>query len=194
MASAPVSPMKIRAGAAFHQRNPASAPIMPAATIADIEHRQFVDRVAARCEMPGAPTCMAELPEGDEHVRRHTRIDEPAASPSSPSVRFIACDDAVSTRKHHSEEEHTQRRPCRRMNDTLVTVPVASAYRITMMPKSTETTAVARNFCDLVNPKDRRRRTFVKSSANPTRPKPTAANTSASPAGGEPSAVIRAAT
>ena len=33
-ASAPVSPMKICAGAAFHHRNPVAAPIMPAATIA----------------------------------------------------------------------------------------------------------------------------------------------------------------
>ena len=33
-ASAPVSPMKMRAGAAFHHRKPATAPIMPAATIA----------------------------------------------------------------------------------------------------------------------------------------------------------------
>ena len=31
---APVSPMKILAGAAFHHRNPATAPIAPAATIA----------------------------------------------------------------------------------------------------------------------------------------------------------------
>ena len=34
MASEPVSPMKILAGAAFHQRNPATAPIAPAETIA----------------------------------------------------------------------------------------------------------------------------------------------------------------
>ena len=34
IARAPVSPMKMRAGAAFHHRNPASEPIMPAATIA----------------------------------------------------------------------------------------------------------------------------------------------------------------
>ena len=33
-ASEPVSPMKIRAGAAFHQRNPVTAPIIAAATIA----------------------------------------------------------------------------------------------------------------------------------------------------------------
>ena len=33
-ASAPVSPMKIRAGAAFHHRNPAAAPTAPPATIA----------------------------------------------------------------------------------------------------------------------------------------------------------------
>ncbi len=34
MASAPVSPMKIRAGAAFHQRKPVQAPTMAAATSA----------------------------------------------------------------------------------------------------------------------------------------------------------------
>ena len=34
MASEPVSPMKIWAGAAFHQRNPAQAPSMAAATTA----------------------------------------------------------------------------------------------------------------------------------------------------------------
>jgi hypothetical protein len=33
-ASAPVSPMKMRAGAAFHHRNPAAAPAAPAATMA----------------------------------------------------------------------------------------------------------------------------------------------------------------
>ena len=33
-ASEPVSPMKIRAGAAFHHRNPVTAPIIAAATIA----------------------------------------------------------------------------------------------------------------------------------------------------------------
>ena len=38
-----------------------------------------------------------------------------------------------------------------------------------------------RNFCDFDSPSDRRRRTFVKSSANPTSPNPAAANTSASP-------------
>ena len=79
------------------------------------------------------------------------------------------------------------------MNDTLVTVPVTSAYRITITPKSTETTAVARNFCDFVSPSDRRRRTFVKSSANPTTPNPTAASTNASPAGLKPPTVRRVA-
>ena len=34
IASAPVSPMKMRAGAAFHQRNPVAAPIIAADTIA----------------------------------------------------------------------------------------------------------------------------------------------------------------
>ena len=34
MPSEPVSPMKIRAGAAFHQRKPAQAPIMAAAMAA----------------------------------------------------------------------------------------------------------------------------------------------------------------
>ena len=34
IASAPVSPMKMRAGAAFHHRNPVAAPIIPAATMA----------------------------------------------------------------------------------------------------------------------------------------------------------------
>ena len=33
-ASEPVSPMKMRAGAAFHQRNPVAAPVIEAATIA----------------------------------------------------------------------------------------------------------------------------------------------------------------
>ena len=33
-ASAPVSPMKMRAGAAFHHRKPVAAPIIPAATMA----------------------------------------------------------------------------------------------------------------------------------------------------------------
>ena len=33
-ASEPVSPMKMRAGAAFHHRKPAAAPIIAAATIA----------------------------------------------------------------------------------------------------------------------------------------------------------------
>jgi len=34
IAREPVSPMKMRAGAAFHHRNPATAPIIPAATTA----------------------------------------------------------------------------------------------------------------------------------------------------------------
>jgi hypothetical protein len=54
---------------------------------------------------------------------------------------------------------------------------------MTISAKITETIAVPRNFCDLDNPSDRRRRTFKKSSRNPTTPNPTAANRSANPAG-----------
>ena len=51
-----------------------------------------------------------------------------------------------------------------------------------MAAKITETTAVPRNFCDFDRPRDRRLRTFMKSSRNPTTPNPAAANNRARPA------------
>ena len=58
MASAPVSPMKMRAGAAFHQRNPVHAPAIAAATSA---------RSSAGPD--AVDLGVAELPEADEHER-----------------------------------------------------------------------------------------------------------------------------
>ena len=47
-ASEPVSPMKMRAGAAFHHRNPVAAPIIAAATIAaSCRSTPFTDVAAA---------------------------------------------------------------------------------------------------------------------------------------------------
>ena len=52
-----------------------------------------------------------------------------------------------------------------------------------MIAKRTETMAVPTNFWSFDNPSERSRRTFKKSSRNPTIPKPTAVNSSARPAG-----------
>ena len=58
MASEPVSPMKIRAGAAFHHRKPADAPIIAAATMRQVE---AAPEVVAAGRRPAAR--VAELPE-----------------------------------------------------------------------------------------------------------------------------------
>ena len=56
-ASAPVSPMKMRAGAAFHHRNPVAAPIIAAATIAASCSIGAAHRVAARPHRRADRTC-----------------------------------------------------------------------------------------------------------------------------------------
>ena len=52
---------------------------------------------------------------------------------------------------------------------------------VTSTANAIDTTAVPPNFCAFVSPSERCRRTFMKSSRNPTTPKPTVANTSATP-------------
>ena len=47
-ASEPVSPMKIAAGEAFHQRNPKQAPVIAAATTAEVERVADLVAGAAR--------------------------------------------------------------------------------------------------------------------------------------------------
>ena len=53
-------------------------------------------------------------------------------------------------------------------------------------PTITDTIAVPANFCSFVRPSERRLRTFMKSSRNPTSPNPSAASTSATPAAVRP--------
>ena len=67
------------------------------------------------------------------------------------------------------------------MKDSWVDVPVCAEVATTIAANPRETRAVPRNFCHFVKPSDRRRRTFVTSSRNPTIPNPTAASTSAIP-------------
>ena len=77
MASAPVSPMKMRAGAAFHHRNPAHAPTMAAAMTA--RSRAWLTWYVSKWRKAQKPIAMRQ---------ENARVAEPAARPSSPSVRF----------------------------------------------------------------------------------------------------------
>ncbi len=96
-------------------------------------------------------------------------------------MRFTACDDDVSMMNTQTKKNAPSAIPVGRRKDRLVEIPVSSFVMTTKTANPTDTTAVPRNFCHLFSPSDRRRRTFVKSSRKPTRPKPTAANTSARP-------------
>ena len=92
--SAPVSPMKIRAGAAFHQRNPTQAPASATARIARSK-RVDDELVDLGWRKPQKPmTVKAKKP----------RMAEPAARPSSPSVRFTALTVAKMIRPAHSTQ------------------------------------------------------------------------------------------
>ena len=66
------------------------------------------------------------------------------------------------------------------MKDRWVEIP-GFATCVTSIAKMSDTKAVPPNFCAFVRPSERCRRTFMKSSRNPTTPKPTVANTSAMP-------------
>ena len=93
--------MKIRAGAAFHHRNPATAPSIAAATIGGVERGVGVDRVARRRAARAAHgwrNCQNAM----NTYAESTSVDEPAASPSSPSVRFTAFEDAVRITNAHT--------------------------------------------------------------------------------------------
>ena len=80
-ASAPVSPMKTRAGGAFHQRKPTHAPMSDAATsVTSIELARM------RWYACGCRNCVNAMTMN----ATKTSADEPDASPSSPSVMFTA--------------------------------------------------------------------------------------------------------
>ena len=63
-----------------------------------------------------------------------TRVLEPAASPSSPSVRFTACDDAVSTKNTQTRKNTPSASAVGRMKERLVEMPVSSDERDTITP------------------------------------------------------------
>ena len=85
-----------------------------------------------------------------------TRIAEPAASPSSPSVRFTACDEDVRMTKTQTEKRKTPRsRAVGRTKERLVDVPVSPENATTSKENSTDTTAVPMNFCAFDRPRDR---------------------------------------
>ena len=69
IASEPVSPMMIRAGAAFHHRNPAHAPTIAAATIAMVERLRRQHPV----DLGWRNSVNAMIDERGEHERRRTR-------------------------------------------------------------------------------------------------------------------------
>src|SRR5438132_8711037 len=79
MAWDPVSPMKMRAGAAFHHRKPAAAADMEMATS---------DRSRAGPTWYTAGWRNSQNPTNTNAAKAND--DEPAARPSSPSVRFTA--------------------------------------------------------------------------------------------------------
>ena len=86
--------------------------------------------------------------------------------------------------KTQTEKRKTPRsRAVGRTKERLVEVPVSPENATTSNENSTDTTAVPMNFCAFDRPRDRCRRTFKKSSMNPTDPNPTAARIRASPAG-----------
>ena len=87
-ASEPVSPMKILAGEAFHQRKPKQAPITAAATTREVE--RVADLVALDAGVGLA--VLVELPDADEDVGAEHHHEAPVASPSRPSVRFTPLD------------------------------------------------------------------------------------------------------
>ena len=90
IASAPVSPMNTRAGAAFHQRNPVHAPAIAAAT-------------SARSRAGPTPYTWgwrnSQNPMNTKAAK--AKVPDPAARPSRPSVRFTAFEVATITTTAH---------------------------------------------------------------------------------------------
>ena len=105
--------MKIRAGAAFHHRNPATAPIIAAATMA-ASSAAFASTRSTPSARHRAAHVWRNCQNAMNTKAASTRIDEPAARPSSPSVRFTAFDDAVSDHERPDVEQDPEvRSRCR---------------------------------------------------------------------------------
>ena len=66
-------------------------------------------------------------------------IDEPAARPSSPSVRFTACDDDVSTMNAQTKKNAPSAIPVGRRNDRLRGDPGLVRRVVTKTANATET-------------------------------------------------------
>src|SRR5437763_10656830 len=91
MAWAPTSPMKIRAGAAFHHRKPAAADAMEMATS---------ERSRAGPTWYTSGWRNSQKPTNTNAAK--AKEEDPAASPSSPSVRFTALAAETSTTTAHT--------------------------------------------------------------------------------------------
>ena len=181
-ASAPVSPMKIRAGAAFHHRNPVDRAHHRRRDDRGVERRVRVDR---RSRPPDGPQAagVAELPERDEHVRRQHEDRRAGRQPVEPvgevhGVRRRGEDDERPDVEEHAEvaARGADERQLRRR----------AGFRRVVHDDEREEHRHDRRAQELLGlrqPERASRRTFKKSSRNPTTPNPTAANSSASPAG-----------
>ncbi len=89
-----------------------------------------------------------------------TRIEDPAASPSSPSVRFTACEEDVSTTNTQTEKKTPRSSAVGRTKERLVDVPVSPENATTSSANSTDTRAVPMNFCAFDRPRERCLLTF----------------------------------
>src|SRR5438309_509031 len=159
----PTSPMKMRAGAAFHHRNPAAAAAMAAATTA---------------RSSAGPTWYSPMWRNSQNPTKtkaaNAKTDEPAARPSSPSVRFTALAAPTTIRTAHTMYTmFGSDTSVGRANDRWVlTFAQYTAKTAKAMATTNWRTNLARGF----SPKLRCRVTLIQSSISPTAPIPTIAN------------------
>ena len=117
--------------------------------------------------------------------------EAPVASPSNPSVRFTAFDQAVMRKFAQTTKSATPSVVPQIARSTLVSLrndtcvdpgvrPLPSAYRRARIPKVMPTAPWPRIFQRALSPSDRSRVILMTSSKNPTRPRPTMRNTTRS--------------
>ena len=159
MASEPVSPMKIRAGAAFHHRKPRQAP----ASATDGERQVEGRRSRGRASSGGTASSRSRPGTAKQ------KVAEPEARPSSPSVRFTALAvPTMITTAHTIQPTWPRSMPSEfhRVNDRWVFTPAqCSASRA---KRDARSTTWAASLARLLSPRLRRWRTLIQSSTNPT--------------------------
>ena len=85
---------------------------------------------------------------------------DPAARPSSPSVRFTAFEEDVSITNTQRKKKNAEIQRRRAEEGQARRRPRLAGERETTMANSTETSAVPMNFCAFDKPRERFRRTF----------------------------------